>query len=65
MITLDCFHSENHFNQEGINLLEAISHQTAVALEKANLYQEKETHLTKVDDAGFTMAVDTIEKYAE
>lgn len=42
VITLDCFHPDKSFKPEDLQLLEAISHQAAVALEKANLYREKE-----------------------
>ncbi|MED4586559.1 helix-turn-helix domain-containing protein [Brevibacillus choshinensis] len=42
VITLDCFRPDASFKPEDIQLLEAISHQAAIALEKANLYRDKE-----------------------
>lgn len=42
VITLDSFQLSLHFKQEDMNLLQAICHQSAVALEKASLYMEKE-----------------------
>ncbi|OLS36258.1 transcriptional regulator [Alkalihalophilus pseudofirmus] len=48
VITLDCFYSNKEFTQEDINLVEAIAHQAAVALEKANLYKAKEEHLNEM-----------------
>ncbi len=41
VITLDAFQPSASFTLEDLNLLKAISHQAAVALEKASLYQEK------------------------
>ncbi|MEH7502522.1 helix-turn-helix domain-containing protein [Neobacillus drentensis] len=42
VITLDSFEQSLQFKQEDINLLEAIGHQVAIALEKSSLYYEKE-----------------------
>ncbi|QRG65890.1 helix-turn-helix domain-containing protein [Brevibacillus choshinensis] len=42
VITLDCFRSDASFKPEDLQLMEAISHQAAIALEKANLYRDKE-----------------------
>ncbi|WP_169907503.1 helix-turn-helix domain-containing protein [Priestia abyssalis] len=48
VITLDSFQLSLHFKQEDINLLEAICHQAAIALEKSSLYQEKERTVYKL-----------------
>jgi sugar diacid utilization regulator len=48
VITLDSFQLSLHFKQDDINLLEAICHQAAVALEKSSLYREKETTVHKL-----------------
>ncbi|QIZ07781.1 GAF domain-containing protein [Priestia megaterium] len=48
VITLDSFEQSLQFKQEDINLLEAIGHQVAVALEKSNLYYEKEKMVQKL-----------------
>lgn len=48
VFTLDSFHKSLQFKQEDINLLEAICHQAAVALEKASLYQETEKTVRKL-----------------
>ncbi|HWO97301.1 MAG TPA: helix-turn-helix domain-containing protein [Bacillus sp. (in: firmicutes)] len=48
VITLDSFQLSLHFKQEDINLLEAICHQAAVALEKSSLYREKEKTVHKL-----------------
>lgn len=42
VITLDCFTENKQFNKKDIQLLEAISHQVAIAIEKTTLYKEKE-----------------------
>jgi sugar diacid utilization regulator len=42
VITLDCLSNKKVFLKEDIQLLEAISHQIAVAIEKTSLYKEKE-----------------------
>ncbi|MGG5254289.1 helix-turn-helix domain-containing protein [Neobacillus sp. SM06] len=42
VIVLDSFDPSLHFINEDINLLKAIAHQAAVALEKASLYLEQE-----------------------
>ncbi len=42
VITLDSLQPDKTFTQEDLNLLEAISHQAAVALERSHLYKEKE-----------------------
>ncbi|MDR7076026.1 DNA-binding PucR family transcriptional regulator [Neobacillus niacini] len=48
VITLDSFEQSLHFQQEDINLLEAIGHQAAIALEKSSLYREKEKTVRKL-----------------
>ncbi|MFL6556768.1 MAG: GAF domain-containing protein, partial [Bacillus sp. (in: firmicutes)] len=48
VITLDSFEQSLQFKQEDINLLEAIGHQAAVALEKSSLYYEKEKMVQKL-----------------
>ncbi|TYR80606.1 GAF domain-containing protein [Priestia megaterium] len=48
VITLDSFQLSLHFKQEDINLLKAICHQAAVALEKSSLYREKEKTVRKL-----------------
>jgi sugar diacid utilization regulator len=48
VITLDSFEQSLQFKQEDINLLEAIGHQAAVALEKSSLYNEKELMVRKL-----------------
>jgi sugar diacid utilization regulator/GAF domain-containing protein len=50
VITLDSFDSSLHFIPEDINLLTAIAHQAAVALEKASLYQEQEQTVRQLED---------------
>jgi sugar diacid utilization regulator len=42
VITLDCLSTRKVFLKEDIQLLEAISHQIAVAIEKTSLYKEKQ-----------------------
>lgn len=42
VITIDSFSPDQTFTKEDIKLLTAISHQAAVAIEKARLYKEKE-----------------------
>jgi sugar diacid utilization regulator len=51
VITLDSFQHSLNFKQEDINLLEAICHQAAIALEKTSLYQEKEETVRKLSDS--------------
>ena len=48
VITLDSFEQSLQFKQEDIHLLEAICHQAAIALEKSNLYYEKEKTVRKL-----------------
>jgi sugar diacid utilization regulator len=48
VITLDSFEQSLQFKQEDINLLEAIGHQAAIALEKSSLYNEKEIMVRKL-----------------
>ncbi|MDF2788181.1 MAG: putative transcriptional regulator [Neobacillus sp.] len=48
VITLDSFEQSLQFKQEDINLLEAICHQAAIALEKSSLYNEKEIMVRKL-----------------
>ncbi|MGG1663814.1 helix-turn-helix domain-containing protein [Brevibacillus sp. NRS-1366] len=50
VITLDCFHPDKSFQPEDLQLLEAISHQAAVALEKANLYRVKENSIYLLEE---------------
>ncbi|MFL6557720.1 MAG: GAF domain-containing protein, partial [Bacillus sp. (in: firmicutes)] len=56
VITLDSFDSSLHFIPEDINLLTAIAHQAAVALEKANLYQEQEQTVRQLEDLNNTIS---------
>ncbi|WHY88420.1 helix-turn-helix domain-containing protein [Neobacillus novalis] len=49
VITLDSFDPLLHFIPEDINLLTAIAHQAAVALEKANLYHEQEQTVRQLE----------------
>ena len=51
VITLDSFEQSLHFKQEDINLLEAIGHQAAIALEKSSLYREKEKTVRKLSQS--------------
>ncbi len=51
VITLDSFQQSLTFKQEDINLLEAICHQAAIALEKSNLYREKEQTVLKLSQS--------------
>lgn len=51
VITLDSFQHSLHFKQEDINLLEAIGHQAAIALEKTSLYKEKEETVRKLSNS--------------
>jgi sugar diacid utilization regulator len=51
VITLDSFEQSLQFKQEDINLLEAIGHQAAIALEKSSLYNEKEIMVRKLSDS--------------
>ncbi|WP_071395016.1 helix-turn-helix domain-containing protein [Bacillus tuaregi] len=48
VITLDSFEHSLQFKQEDINLLEAIGHQAAIAVEKSSLYFEKEKMVQKL-----------------
>ncbi len=48
VLTLDSFQQSLNFKPEDINLLEAICHQAAVALERSNLYKEKEATVKKL-----------------
>lgn len=56
VITLDSFQLSLHFNREDRNLLEAICHQAAVALEKASLYMEKEKTVNKLRTLNQTLS---------
>lgn len=56
VITLDSFDPELHFIPEDINLLTAIAHQAAVALEKANLYSEQEKTVRQLEDLNNTIS---------
>jgi sugar diacid utilization regulator/putative methionine-R-sulfoxide reductase with GAF domain len=48
VFTLDSFQQSLNFKPEDMNLLEAICHQTAVALERSSLYKEKEATVSKL-----------------
>jgi sugar diacid utilization regulator/GAF domain-containing protein len=56
VITLDSFDPSLHFIPEDINLLTAIAHQAAVALEKASLYQEQEQTVRKLEELNNTIS---------
>ena len=56
VITLDSFDSSLHFIPEDINLLTAIAHQAAVALEKASLYSEQEKTVRQLEDLNNTIS---------
>ncbi len=49
VITLDSFDPSQRFIPEDINLLQAITHQAAVALEKASLYREQENAVKQLE----------------
>lgn len=51
VISLDSFQHNLTFKQEDLNLLEAITHQAAVALDKSSLYQEKEKTVQKLSNS--------------
>jgi DNA-binding PucR family transcriptional regulator len=51
VITLDSFQHSLIFKQEDINLLEAITHQAAIALDKSSLYKEKEKTVRKLSNS--------------
>jgi sugar diacid utilization regulator len=51
VFTLDSFQQSLNFKAEDINLLEAICHQAAVALERSNLYKEKEKTVQKLSNS--------------
>lgn len=51
VITLDSFQHSLTFKQEDIKLLEAITHQAAIALDKSSLYQEKEKTVRKLSNS--------------
>jgi sugar diacid utilization regulator/GAF domain-containing protein len=55
VITLDSFSPSLPFKNEDITLLGAISHQSAVALEKANLYREKEKTVRELEKLNHTI----------
>lgn len=55
VITLDSFQPDSHFTQEDIRLLKAISHQAAVALEKAQLYREKQRAIRQLESLNYTI----------
>jgi sugar diacid utilization regulator len=56
VITLDSFDQSLHFIPEDINLLTAIAHQAAVALEKANLYSEQEETVRQLEELNNTIS---------
>lgn len=51
VITLDSFEKSLHFKEEDLHLLEAISHQAAIALEKSSLYFEREKTVRKLSQS--------------
>lgn len=51
VFTLDSFQQSLNFKPEDMNLLEAICHQAAVALERSNLYKEKEETVRKLSNS--------------
>lgn len=51
VFTLDSFQQSLNFKAEDMNLLEAICHQAAVALERSNLYKEKEDTVQKLSNS--------------
>ncbi|GED70505.1 hypothetical protein BRE01_42070 [Brevibacillus reuszeri] len=55
VITLDCFHPDKSFQPDDLQLLEAISHQAAVALEKANLYRAQEISISLLEEMNVQM----------
>jgi sugar diacid utilization regulator len=55
VITLDSFDASLEFIPEDINLLTAIAHQAAVALEKANFYREQEQTVIQLEDLNNTI----------
>ncbi len=57
VITLDSFDASLEFIPEDINLLKAIAHQAAVALEKANLYREKEKTVKQLEKLNDTISL--------
>ncbi|MGG1677110.1 helix-turn-helix domain-containing protein [Neobacillus sp. NRS-1170] len=56
VITLDSFDPSVHFIPEDINLLTAIAHQAAVALEKAGLYREQEKTVRQLESLNNTIS---------
>ncbi|WP_017727666.1 helix-turn-helix domain-containing protein [Halalkalibacterium ligniniphilum] len=50
VITIDCFQKDGQFTQEDMDLLEAIAHQAAVALEKANLYRVQQQQFRELKE---------------
>ncbi|MGG3470624.1 helix-turn-helix domain-containing protein [Neobacillus pocheonensis] len=57
VITLDSFDPSLHFIPEDINLLTAIAHQAAVALEKASLYREQEKTVRQLESLNNTISM--------
>jgi sugar diacid utilization regulator len=51
VFTLDSFQQSLNFKVEDMNLLEAICHQAAVALERSNLYKEKDETVQKLSNS--------------
>lgn len=54
VITIDAF-NQGEFTEEDIKLVKAISHQAAVAIEKARLYREKETTVKQLEQLNNTI----------
>ncbi|WP_134699574.1 helix-turn-helix domain-containing protein [Ammoniphilus sp. YIM 78166] len=55
VITLDSFQPDLHFSLDDINLVKAISHQAAVAIEKARLYKEKQQTVRQLENSNYTI----------
>lgn len=51
VFTLDSFQQSLNFNVEDMNLLEAICHQAAVALERSNLYKDKDETVQRLSNS--------------
>lgn len=55
VITLDSFRPDLHFSLDDIKLVKAISHQAAVAIEKARLYKEKQQTVRQLENSNYTI----------
>jgi sugar diacid utilization regulator len=56
VITVDCFKPTKLFTTEDLRLLEAISHQAAVVLERTSLYRDKEKSILLLEDLNKTIS---------